>query len=190
MTLQIFKYLFATCPTLITFFFSIKLFPYTGLGRIVALPTIFMVNSLIIIAALKWTRNLKFSTSSLVWLAVSILTIIIAIAFYPQEGSPHVVKQVGYSISAIKNYDSIQLSDLEILISPKDNQKGIDEKYVVALYKYRNQIPLDGSFHIYRENKRNITSYKDTSIKAINEIPKKLEGHHKLIWWYLERTRK
>jgi len=102
------------------------------------------------------------------------------VTFYLQEFSPSVPKQVWYSVTAIKNYDNSTLSDMDL---QKNEKEGAPERYVVALYKYRKQIPLDGSFHIYGDS-----DYP--TIRNINDIPQNLYPHHKLIWWYLEKFRK
>lgn len=117
------------------------------------------------------------------WITIILLTVINTVVFYPQESSPNVTKQVWYSVSAINNFDNSRISDLDFLPSGESELKGGSERYVVALYKYRQQIPLDKSFHIYGEE------YDNTAISSIEEIPKKLEGHHKVIWWYLNTFR-
>ncbi len=110
--------------------------------------------------------------------------------FHPQEYRPSVPKQIEYGVLAIRNFERSPLTDIELPISDgkflhKDS-KIVDagERYAVALYKYRKQIPLDGSYHIYLKNKED--SY---SIQSIEEIPTKLNQYHRLIWWYLETFR-
>lgn len=88
------KYLLAILPTIITFFILIKFFPYTGLGRIVALPTIFIANSVLIFLGFKWTRNVNLATNMMVWIGIIILTLVIATVFYPQESAPNVIIQI------------------------------------------------------------------------------------------------
>ena len=66
----------------------------------------------------------------------------------------------------ISNYDKSEIADLELPITTvnfsgkRSRIKGAKEKYIVALYKYKNTIPLDRSFHIFREGKRNASSYE------------------------------
>lgn len=177
------KVIVALLPTLFMFYILIVLFPYTGLGRIVALPNIFILNTIIIILGIYITRKLNHRRNNFAWIAIVLLTVINTVVFYPQESSPSVTKQVLYSVSAINNFDNSPISDLDLPLSDDFDLKGESERYVVALYKYRQQIPLDGSFHTYGDE------YDDTSIRSIEEIPKKLEGHHKVIWWYLHTFR-
>lgn len=91
------------------------------------------------------------------------------------------------SISAIREYDQITIQELNLPLEKTYSSHNGPEMYVVSLYKYRKDIPLDGSYYIYRENELDELKYwKDTSINNIDEIPNKLEGHHKVIWWYLK----
>ncbi|MGG3280071.1 hypothetical protein [Paenibacillus solani] len=115
-----------------------------------------------------------------------LLTMFLSIAMYPQEHDPHVFKQIGNSISTIKEYDRISEMELGLSRAYKNNlidNQSVEDRYVVALYKFRDQIPLDGTYHLYqREN----TYFFDTTITSIDEISNKLIGHHKVIWWYLD----
>ncbi|MBP1993049.1 hypothetical protein [Paenibacillus eucommiae] len=183
------KVLIGLIPTLFMFYILIELFPYTGLGRIVALPSIFILNTIIIVLGVYITHRLnrKRLSYTLAWFTILLLTVLNTIVLYPQEFSPSVSKQVWYSISAIKNFDDSPIKDMKLPIS--HTNEGANEKYIVALYKYRLQIPLDGSYFIYREYKSDMSS-NDTAIKTIEDIPTKLKGHHKLIWWFLETTRR
>ncbi len=177
------KVILALLPTLFMFYILIVLFPYTGLGRIVALPIIFILNTIIIILGIYVKHKYNHQRNILAWSTIVLLTIINSVLFYPQESGPSVTKQVWYSVYAINNFDNSTISDLDLPLSDKSDLNGKPERYVVALYKYRQHIPLDGSFQIYRED------YDDTSISSIEEIPKKLVGHHKIIWWYLHTFR-
>lgn len=93
---------------------------------------------------------------------------------YPQEFRPNAFKQISYSFSAIRQFETIPISDLDLPFSVNNFSrydctiKNSEERYIVALYKYRKTIPLDGSFHFYREEKTNVFSSYDTSIKNIN----------------------
>jgi hypothetical protein len=178
----------ALLPTLILFFILIQLFPYTGLERIVALPLIFCLNATIIFVAITLLKNSNNLHYKLVLGVIVLLTIIITVALYPQPGGPSVFKQIANSISAINQYDQITIQGLNLpLEKTYSSHNGDPERYVVSLYKYRKDIPLDGSYHIYRENELDELKYwKDTSITNTDEIPNKLEGHHKVIWWYLK----
>jgi hypothetical protein len=185
-SIKLIKFLIAILPTLCMFYILIKLFPYTGLGRIIALPLAFILNSSVIILGIVITRNLKHTRYTLSWISIVLLTVLNTIVIYPQESRPNISKQILYSISAINNFDHSPLADLELPLS-ESSIKGGHERYVVALYKYRQQIPLDGTYYIYRESS---SYYFDTSIKSIDELPTKLIGNDKLIWWFLEKTKK
>jgi hypothetical protein len=97
----ILKFLLAVSPTLITCYLLIKFFPYTGLGRIIALPMIFSVNILIIIIGLFISRYLKITYKSIMWILIILLTIFISIYLYPQEFNPPVINQI---FDKIKEY--------------------------------------------------------------------------------------
>jgi uncharacterized membrane protein YozB (DUF420 family) len=97
----ILKFLLAVSPTLITCYLLIKFFPYTGLGRVIALPMIFSVNILIIIIGLFISRNSKITYKGIMWTLIILLTIFISIYLYPQEFNPPVINQI---IDKIKKY--------------------------------------------------------------------------------------
>jgi len=81
------------------------------------------------------------------------------------------------AVRAVKNFDSITRDDLNA------NGNLDTPAYVVALYKYRDEIPLDGTYQLYgREN----VYFYDYSINRLDEIGSKLIGYHKAIWWYLK----
>ena len=113
-----------------------------------------------------------------------LLTVIIPLFLWEEENAPNAFKQIEYSISAINSFDHITRNDLDLPLSmgydydlfSDSTIEGAPERYVVALYKYRHQIPLDGSYYIYKED-----DTEDTSIKSIDEIPSKLAEHHKMI---------
>ena len=81
------------------------------------------------------------------------------------------------AVRAIKNFDNITRDDLNA------NGNLDHPAYVVALYKYRDEIPLDGTYQLYgREN----AYFYDYSINSLDEIGSKLIGYHKAIWWCLK----
>ncbi|MGG1679323.1 hypothetical protein ACIFOT_26910 [Neobacillus sp. NRS-1170] len=94
------KYSLMMLPTLLTLILLIRFFPNTGLGRIVAFPTIFIINSVLFILGFKMTRNLKFTANTMIWIAIILLTVVITMVFYPQEYGPHIIKKI---IEKIKN---------------------------------------------------------------------------------------
>jgi len=89
------KYLFAILPSIILITLLITFFPYTGLGRIVYLPFIFLLNSAIIVISLLGTRQLNrcgFISGGVM------LTLLFTIVLYPQEYNPHVLKQIWVAV--------------------------------------------------------------------------------------------
>jgi hypothetical protein len=92
--INIIKYLFGILPSMVTITLLINFFPYTGLGRIIDIPIILIINSTVIIVAISLTRNLKFATKSLVWMALFLLTVFISIYLYSQEDGSSVVQQI------------------------------------------------------------------------------------------------
>lgn len=186
---------------LLTFFmlyFLGQIFPYTGLAAIIMFPVILLTNAVIIIGTIFLTKNVRQLGYILCWTTTALFTIFITLALHPQEFRPNVFKQISYSITAIQQFDDSNIKDLDLPFSVDDFSryeckiKDAQEKYVVALYKFRSTIPLDGSFHIYREEKTGVISYDyDTSIKSIEEIPEKFRtGQDKIIWWTLKRLGK
>lgn len=186
-------FLLALLPTFIILHLLNLFFGATGLGRILVVPLIFCINIIIIIAGLTIASYSKKIYKGLVWGVMVLVTVMIPLFLWEEENSPNAFKQIEYSISAIRSYNHIPKKDLNLPLSKgfdydslsDNNIEGAPERYVVALYKYRHQVPLDGSYHIYRED-----DTEETSIKSIDEIPSKLEEHHKVIWWILERLKK
>jgi hypothetical protein len=88
------KYLFGILPSMLTITLLINFFPYTGLGRIIDIPIILIINSTVIIVAITLTRNLKFATKTLVWMALFLLTVYISIYLYSQEDGSSVLQQI------------------------------------------------------------------------------------------------
>ncbi|WP_237714622.1 hypothetical protein [Paenibacillus polymyxa] len=86
------------------------------------------------------------------------------ILFYPQEFSPSIPKQIKYSVAAILHYDDVTPADWEGY-TYRPSRTGESEKYVVALYKYKRQVPLDGTTYFYND-----TDYhKDHPIRSLND---------------------
>lgn len=105
------------------------------------------------------SKNFNPKKFIVTWSISTVVTVFVSMVLFPQEFRPNVFKQISNSISAIYDYESFPYSDIDILFSSnKDNSNNnnTQERYIVALFKYRKRIPLDGSFHIYREDKLNI----------------------------------
>jgi len=168
-------FLLLMLPTVIWTMLLIKLFLYTGLGRILTVPATFIVNIIIVVASMfflykkNWKNNVKI-------ILVVCATSCITIAFYPQESGPHVTTQVKNAIHAITHIDRITKNDLNKIDYTDDS------KYIVALYKFRNEIPLDGTYYLYNRDYDYTGTY---IIHNLENIPSKLETYHKVIWWYL-----
>jgi hypothetical protein len=68
------------------------------------------------------------------------------------------------------NYEKSTIKDLNL---PYEQREASDyeERYIVALYKFQNEVLEDSSYHLYREDKANIieTTY-DPKIKSTDEI--------------------
>lgn len=85
----------AMVPTIITVSLLIEFFPYTGLGRIVSIPSTFFINFTIVLIGLLMTHKLKsIILKSLVWIAVIFISIFLGIAMHPQEYLPGVLTQI------------------------------------------------------------------------------------------------
>jgi hypothetical protein len=174
------------------------LFPFTGFVAIVLIPFIVVVDIAMILITIRYTKNTSKLIYALTWIVLSVLIFFFTLIFYPQESRPLVIEQIGYSISAIKNYDNSTIDDLNLPFKVENFErydcpvKDAHERYVVSLFKFRNQIPLDSSFYLYREDKQNIiTSDYEPRITSINEIPVKLRtGQDKMIWWILNKLKK
>ncbi|WP_405155918.1 hypothetical protein [Paenibacillus sp. FSL K6-0108] len=175
-------------PTILLLYLLVQLFPYTSLMRLIMFPLIVMINAgIIFIAGQKTEKKVTHTVKGTLRNALIILlTLLVTIALYPQASDRHIVVQIKDGILAIRHSEDITPKDLKL---NKDQSGKIigdsNERYVVALYKFRQDIPMDGSFHIY-EKAGNRTF--DPVINNEKQIPEKLMGFHKLMWWVLERN--
>jgi hypothetical protein len=92
--INLIKYLFGILPSMLTITILIYLLPFTGLGRIITIPLILIINSTVIFVSIKRTRNLKFVTRSLVLMLVFLLTVFVSICLYPQEDGSSVLQHI------------------------------------------------------------------------------------------------
>lgn len=90
------RFILGVLPSMLIIILLLIFFPDTGLGRIIYLPLILFLNSIIIIVVQVSTKNLKRSTYLVVWTITIIITIILTIAYYPQDYGPHVIKRILY----------------------------------------------------------------------------------------------
>lgn len=88
------KMLIAWGPSMLVIALLINRFPYTGLGRIVYLPTILFTNTALIGATLYMTRKRNLLIKLVLWIACTLLTVWLSIAWYPQEYLPPVIEQL------------------------------------------------------------------------------------------------
>ncbi len=87
-------YLIGFLPSMFTITLLITFFPNTGLGRIAALPIIFIINTALIIVGIMITRKLKYAIKSLIWIVLLLFTVYISIYLYPQENGSSVLNQI------------------------------------------------------------------------------------------------
>ncbi|MFD1885498.1 hypothetical protein [Paenibacillus wenxiniae] len=170
------RFMFLLMPTILTTMVLIAFFPYTGLGRIITVPFTFLVNIIIVGIAMLITYRKKWFVITKVSLTI-IITTFLTIYMYPQESGPSVVWQVRQATQAIKHIDSLDRTYLHY-----DYEH--EAEYVVALYKFRNEIPMDGTYQLYDRDEQTVSMY-DYAIHNMNDIPKKLKGYHKLIWIHM-----
>ena len=165
-----------------------NLFPWTGLKAIIVFPMIFGICISIIILGVFVTRKISnFKSRTAIWTAIFLINTLITAQMYPQEFRPTALKQIGYTFNVVSNYESISKADLELYTEdeyyPYDKSIPDDkERYIAALYKFRNEINRDGSKFIYGD--------RDKPILEKTKIEKHFDnGQDKLIWWLLEHLK-
>lgn len=82
----------AFVPSMLMITGLIHFFPYTGLGRIAALPAIYLVNIAVIAAG--FTKRRRFISRGVSITTAILLTVMISILLYPQEFNSPVVEQI------------------------------------------------------------------------------------------------
>jgi len=165
-------------PTFLLIVLLVNFFPYTGLGRILVIPTVVILNSIIIIISLA----LPYKAYTIPKIVVAIfITIFITVGLYPQEFNPSVMVQVKEAIRTVSEIDKTTRDELNA------NGNVHDPRYVVALYKFKDEISIDGTYQLYEHE--NVYFY-DYTINNIDEIGSKLIGYHKAVWWYLNTFNK
>jgi ABC-type multidrug transport system permease subunit len=160
-----------------------NLFPWTGLKAIIVIPMIYGICLAIIILGTFLTRKANFKLRTSICLAIFLINSLIAAHMYPQEFRPTVLKQIGYTFNVVKNYKTISKEDLELYREdkyyPYDKSVPDDrERYIAALYKFKDKINRDGSNFLYGEKNKPIS--KNMDIESHLET-----GQDKLIWWLL-----
>lgn len=86
--------LLAVCLNVIILWGLTTLFPYTGLGRIIAFPLIFVINMIIATMGCIVTRFLNAVHKGLVWAIIVVLSIIVAIWLFPQDSGISVIVKI------------------------------------------------------------------------------------------------
>lgn len=85
------KIILETSPYFIIIVALISLYPYTGLDRIVYLPMVFLINTIIITMSLVLQLILKTKLQLYIrGIVIILFTIIIAIFFYPQDSGKRI----------------------------------------------------------------------------------------------------
>lgn len=166
-----------------------NLFPWTGLKAIIVFPMIFGIWISIIAIGVFLTRKISnYKSRTAIWIAIFLINALITAQMYPQEFRPTTLKQIGYTFNVLYHYETITKDDLELYREDEyyPNDKSIPddkERYIAALYKFRNEINRDGSNFIYGD--------RDKPIIENTDIVKHFDnGQDKLIWWLLETFKK
>ncbi|WP_139331815.1 hypothetical protein [Paenibacillus amylolyticus] len=147
-------------------------------------PIIVLMNAALIYAMMKKTGKNHARLTKRRYVLTQLLTMCLVIVLFPQSSGTHIVVQATDGFNAIQHLEDISLDDLKL----KKDKSGYvigdsSERYVAALYKFRHEIPMDGSFHIYE---RDGNPKFDPVITEVGQIPDKLSGFHKVMWWVLD----
>ncbi|QOS77715.1 hypothetical protein JNUCC31_23580 [Paenibacillus sp. JNUCC31] len=153
-------------PTVLLLYLLVQLFPYTSLLRLIMFPLIVAINAgVIFIVAKKSEKKVSHMVKGRVRnTLIIVLTLLVTIVLYPQASDRHIVVQIKDGIHAIRHYEDITPKDLKL---NKDQSGRI----------------IGDSNHIY-EKAGNRTF--DLVIINVEQIPEKLMGFHKLMWWIME----
>lgn len=164
------------------------LFPYPGFKAIISLPMIYGICFLTIIFGIFLTKKLNYKSRIFLWFIIFIINSLIAAQLYPQQVGTTALRKIGYTFNVVNNYETISEKDLELYVENEYDafDKSIPddkERYVAALYKFKNDINRDGSTFIYGQKDKPIL--ENTNIKEQFET-----GQDKLIWLLLETFKK
>ncbi|KIL37637.1 hypothetical protein SD71_03300 [Cohnella kolymensis] len=100
--INLLKVLGAVIPSCILYFFLIKHFPNTGIARIFALPSIFVVNTTITTMGIIFAHRLNYARAAGMWIMIILLTLVLTVLLYPQEYGPSVATQLWNNIAGKK----------------------------------------------------------------------------------------
>jgi len=81
-------------PTILIITLLILNFPNTGLGRIVYLPNIYFLNSVVVLLYLFKFRKRNGTSNFITWVLLLIVTVILSVWFYPQEYGVGILKKI------------------------------------------------------------------------------------------------
>ncbi|RPK29621.1 hypothetical protein [Paenibacillus xylanexedens] len=181
--IQLFRGIVLLIPTILLLFVLFQLFPYTGIMVIIVFPIIILMNAALIYAILKKAGKDHVRITKRRYALSLLVTTCGVVALFPQSSGTHIVVQAIDGFNAIRHLDGVTVDDLKL----KKDKSGYvigdsSERYVAALYKFRQEIPMDGSFHIYE---RDGNPKFDPVITEVGQIPEKLSGFHKVMWWVL-----
>jgi hypothetical protein len=87
-------YLLAMSPSILIITLLILNFPNTGLGRIVYLPNIYFLNSVVVLLYLFKFRKRNGTSKFITWVLLLIVTVILSVCFYPQEYGVGILKKI------------------------------------------------------------------------------------------------
>ncbi|MCR8656895.1 hypothetical protein [Paenibacillus endoradicis] len=120
----------------------------------------------------------KIVVCSVATFLITVLMIILMVQLFPYTGLGRLIT---IPMTIVVNLAiPIETHDVEKL-SP---DKQTPQEYIVALHKFRDEIPLNGSFVL----DGGVDKYGvDPAIRNIEEISDKLVGHYEILWLYLEK---
>lgn len=87
-------YLLAMSPSILVITLLILNFPNTGLGRIVYLPNIYFLNSVVVLLYLLKFRKRNGASNFITWVLLLSVTVILSVWFYPQEYGVGILKKI------------------------------------------------------------------------------------------------
>ncbi len=153
----------------------VYLFPYTGLGRIIAIPFNIGMSAIISMFYYYAVKTGESAKKYPVLISIPVLILVMflnAQMFTQVDGIPITQKIKGY-INVFQNYENVRYEDIYITNERENYSLNpvLEAKYIAALQKYKDQIPRDGSFGLYNFR-------EDLSVSPTNK--KILKGNTKI----------
>ena len=87
-------YLLTMSPSILIITLLILSFPNTGLGRILYLPNIYFLNSVVVLLYLFKFRKRTKTSNFITWVLLLIVTVILSVWLYPQENGVGILKKI------------------------------------------------------------------------------------------------